>query len=108
VRARIIPSAIAVLLTLAACDTLPTAPSDAASARALSPARAVSRDVTPPDNNCGGSAVSGVASTWPWAHSEKSDFFAPPPGGMALLIEQQGDALGFTNARGYQHYFCDQ
>ena len=108
-RVRIIPSAIAVLLTLTACDTLPTAPANQRPARTLSASRSALFDATSAsDPNCPGSTVAGVARNWPWAHVEKSDFFAPPPGGMALLIEQQGDLIGVSNVRQYEQHFCTQ
>lgn len=103
---RTIPSAIAVLVTLTACGTLPTSPSNDASARTVSASHAVRSTSATVDKNCNGSTVSDVASNWPWAHSEKTDFFAPPPGGMALLIRQQGEELGVASVREYQQDSC--
>ena len=107
-RIRNIASAIAVLVTLTACDTLPTAPTNQPSARTLSASRAASRDAAPPASTaaCKGATVEDIARKWPWAHSGKSDFFAPPPGGMALWIQLQGEDIGVSSVSALQDYFC--
>ncbi|HTI63935.1 MAG TPA: hypothetical protein VL524_10485 [Gemmatimonadaceae bacterium] len=107
-RIRNIASAIAVLVTLTACDTLPTAPTNQASARTLSASRAASRSATPSASSpaCKGAIVEDRARNWPWAHSTKSDFFAPPPGGMAEWLQLQGESIGVASVSELQDYYC--
>lgn len=107
-RVRITASAIAVLVTLTACDGFPTAPTNQPPARTLSASHAAARSATPSasSNQCKGSAVKDIAQSWPWAHSGKSDFFAPPPGGMAEWFQLNGEIIGVTTVSELQDYFC--
>lgn len=59
----------------------------------------------PPSRACYGDIVSGIANTWPWAHDGR-DFFAPPPGAVALWIQEFGPFVGISNVRELQMLFC--
>ena len=56
-------------------------------------------------SQCYGQIASGIASTWPWAHDEKSAF-PPPPGSLHLWIETFGPSLGISTVRDLQLLFC--
>jgi hypothetical protein len=58
-----------------------------------------------PDNRCYGEVASGIASTWPWAHDGQEDF-PPPPGGLALWVQEFGPDVGVTSVRELQLLFC--
>ena len=60
-----------------------------------------------PSNKCYGEIVSGIASTWPWAHNDKVDF-PPPPGALALWIQEFGPFVGISSVRELQVAFCDE
>lgn len=59
----------------------------------------------PPSAACYGDIVSGIASTWPWAHDGHTDF-APPPGALRLWIKDFGVFFGITSVRELQMLFC--
>lgn len=69
---------------------------------ALSFARPAAAD---PDNRCYGAITAGIASTWPWAHDDKSAF-PPPPGSLALWIKTFGPDVGVSSVRDLQLLFC--
>ena len=52
-----------------------------------------------------GCAVAGIAATWPWAHNEK-EAFPPPPGAIALWIQEFGPQVGISSVRQLQQLFC--
>lgn len=106
-RVRTISSAVAALMILAACDTLPTGPSNEPPARALSASHAASRDASPTGvtSQCDGQAVALINTTWPWAHEDKGGF-APPPGAIAIWLQDLGPFLGVQTVREAQTYFC--
>ena len=58
-----------------------------------------------PSHKCYGQIVSGIASTWPWAH-DKDQTFEPSPGSVALWIKIFGERAGIKNVRQLQLYFC--
>jgi hypothetical protein len=60
-----------------------------------------------PSNKCYGDIASGIASTWPWAHNDKVDF-PPPPGALALWIQEFGPFVGISSVRELQVAFCDE
>jgi hypothetical protein len=60
---------------------------------------------TPPTAQCYGQIVSGIASTWPWAHDDKSAF-PPPPGSLHLWLESFGAQIGISTVRELQLLFC--
>ena len=60
-----------------------------------------------PSNQCYGLIVSGIASTWPWAHNDKVAF-PPPPGALALWVRQFGPQVGVSNVRELQLLFCSE
>ena len=60
---------------------------------------------TGPSNQCRAEIVAGIASTWPWAHEGHEDF-PPPPGAIALWIEQFGPDVGVSSVRELQEWFC--
>ena len=60
-----------------------------------------------PSNQCYGAISSGIASTWPWAHNDKVDF-PPPPGALALWIQDFGPEVGVSSVRDLQKLFCDE
>jgi hypothetical protein len=101
--------AVALLLGVAACDGVPTEPRAEHSPQhaAASPSAAATHDVvsTGPGNECYGAVLSGIASTWPWAHDGRMDF-APPPGAIALWIKLFGPSVGVTSVRELQYQFC--
>jgi hypothetical protein len=66
---------------------------------------AVAQQQTGPSNECYGAIVSGIASTWPWAHDDKAAF-SPSPGSMALWIETFGPLVGVSSVRELQILFC--
>ena len=59
-----------------------------------------------PSNRCYGDIVAGIASTWPWAHDDKSSF-EPSPGAIALWIQLFGPSVGISSVRELQVLFCD-
>jgi hypothetical protein len=60
-----------------------------------------------PSNRCYGQISAGIASTWPWAHDDRVDF-PPPPGALALWIQEFGPSVGVTSVRDLQVAFCDE
>lgn len=107
-RVRTISSAIAALMILAACDALPTGPSSEPPVRALSASHAASRDVAPAVDtlpSCSGLTVAGINTLWPWAHDDKQGF-SPPPGAIALWVQDLGPFIGAQSVRDVQRYFC--
>ena len=58
-----------------------------------------------PSNQCYGEIASGIAATWPWAH-EGQAAFAPPPGGLALWVQEFGPGVGVSSVRQLQLLFC--
>ena len=65
------------------------------------------RAQTGPSNRCYGAITSGIASTWPWAHNDKVAF-PPPPGSLAMWIQEFGPLVGVSSVRDLQKLFCDQ
>ena len=61
--------------------------------------------VADPSSQCNGQIVAGIAATWPWAHNDK-EAFPPPPGAIALWIEEFGPFVGVSNVRDLQKLFC--
>lgn len=70
-------------------------------------------DRTPPPqgdekvgDQCRGAIVSGIASTWPYPESQGGpDFFAPPPGALALWL-QAFAPYGVTTVQEAMDFFC--
>jgi hypothetical protein len=60
-----------------------------------------------PSNRCYGEIAAGIAATWPWAHNEKVDF-PPPPGALALWIQEFGPFVGVSSVRELQVAFCSE
>jgi hypothetical protein len=60
---------------------------------------------TGPNNQCYGAITAGIASTWPWAHDDQTEF-PPPPGSLALWVATFGPGLGVTSVRDLQILFC--
>jgi pimeloyl-ACP methyl ester carboxylesterase len=60
-----------------------------------------------PSNRCYGAIVSGIATTWPWAHNNK-EAFPPPPGALPLWIQEFGPDVGVSSVRDLQVLFCDE
>ena len=60
-----------------------------------------------PSNRCYGEITSGIASTWPWAHNDKVAF-PPPPGSLALWIQEFGPSVGVSSVRDLQQLFCSE
>jgi hypothetical protein len=58
-----------------------------------------------PENRCNGQIVAGIASTWPWAHNDKVAF-PPPPGAIALWIQEFGPFVGVSSVRELLKLFC--
>jgi hypothetical protein len=58
-----------------------------------------------PDNRCYGQLVSGINTTWPWAHFDK-EAFPPPPGAIALWVQLFGPDIGVDSVRELQLRFC--
>lgn len=58
-----------------------------------------------PSSQCNGQVVAGIAATWPWAHNEK-EAFPPPPGAIALWIQEFGPQVGISSVRQLQQLFC--
>ena len=58
-----------------------------------------------PSNRCYGEIASGIASTWPWAH-EGQAAFPPPPGSLALWVQEFGPGVGISSVRELQLLFC--
>ena len=58
-----------------------------------------------PDKRCYGQLVSGINTTWPWAHFDK-EAFPPPPGAVALWVQLFGADIGVNSVRELQLYFC--
>jgi hypothetical protein len=59
-----------------------------------------------PSNRCYGQITAGIASTWPWAHDDKSAF-PPPPGAIRLWLQDFGPLVGVSSVRELQQLFCD-
>ena len=102
-------TAVTLLLGMAACDAASTEPSAPRSRHneLVSPSGAATHDAisTGPTNRCYGAVLSGIASTWPWAHDDRMDFM-PPPGATALWIQVFGPSTGVTSVRELQFHFC--
>ena len=60
-----------------------------------------------PDKRCYGELVSGINTTWPWAHFDK-DAFPPPPGAIALWVQLFGPDIGVNSVRELQLRFCGE
>jgi hypothetical protein len=60
-----------------------------------------------PDNRCDGQLVSGINTTWPWAHFDK-DAFPPPPGAMVLWVQLFGPDIGVDSVGELQLRFCGE
>ena len=58
-----------------------------------------------PENKCYGEIASGIAATWPWAH-EGHTAFPPPPGALALWLQEFGPSVGVSSVRELQLLFC--
>jgi hypothetical protein len=58
-----------------------------------------------PSSQCNGQIIAGIAATWPWAHDDKVAF-PPPPGALALWIQEFGPGLGISSVRDLQVLFC--
>lgn len=101
--------AVVVLLGVAACAAVSTEPSTQRSPQnqLVSPSGAATHDAisTGPTNQCYGAVLSGIATTWPWAHDGRMDFM-PPPGAIALWIQVFGPSTGVTSVRELQFHFC--
>lgn len=94
----------AAVLLLAACGESPTeAPLEDATLRA--PVEAAAPSETGLSARCQGQVVSGIASTWPWAHNDKAAF-APPKGSLAQWIEIIGPGLGIESVQDLEDLFC--
>ena len=93
--------ATAAMLSTASCQS-PSAPEAAQDTWSVS---AAVGQQTGPNNRCYGAVVSGIASTWPWAHLDKAAF-APPPGALALWVREFGPSAGISSVRELQVLFC--
>jgi len=60
---------------------------------------------TGPSNQCYGAIISGIASTWPWAHNDQTAF-PPPPGAIALWLRLFGPLVGVSSVHELQLLFC--
>ena len=60
-----------------------------------------------PSHRCYGLIAAGIASTWPWAHEGKTAF-PPPPGAIALWLQEFGPIVGVSSVRELQVLFCDE
>jgi hypothetical protein len=60
-----------------------------------------------PDKRCYGQLVSGINTTWPWAHFDK-EAFPPPPGAIALWVQLFGPDIGVNSVRELQLRFCGE
>jgi hypothetical protein len=60
-----------------------------------------------PDRRCYGQLVSGINTTWPWAHFDK-EAFPPPPGAIALWVQLFGPDIGVNTVRELQLRFCGE
>ena len=58
-----------------------------------------------PDKRCYGQLVSGINTTWPWAHFDQ-EAFPPPPGSIALWVQLFGPDIGVDSVRELQLAFC--
>ena len=58
-----------------------------------------------PEHRCYGEIVSGITTTWPWAHFDK-EAFPPPPGALALWVQVFGPTTGVGSVRELQLRFC--
>lgn len=67
----------------------------------------VARGANGPTNKCYGQIAVGIATTWPWAHDDKSAF-PPPPGSLPLWIQSYGADYGISSVRDLQARFCDE
>jgi len=94
-------------LAVVGCQN-PMAPPSANEDRAAVFAPAVSRtDVnlqTGRANQCRGAFTSEFATDWPWPSTREQ--FPPPPGAIALFIENFGPIGGFSSVREMQEFFC--
>jgi hypothetical protein len=61
----------------------------------------------PPSAACYGQVVAGISSTWPFAHDGRMDFL-PPPGAVALWVQEFGDDFGISSVRQLQLLFCSE
>lgn len=86
--------------TLAACQDV-TAPEQPAA----EPEIEVMTALQGPSNLCYGEIVSGISSTWPFAHLDHSSF-APPRGAIAKWIDEFGAGAGISSVRELQVLFC--
>jgi len=75
------------------------------SATVARPANA--RSAKGPSDRCYGEIAAGIASTWPWAHDDKSSF-PPSPGSLALWIHLFGSQVGVSSVRQLQLLFCGE
>ncbi len=90
----------ALALSMAACqDPVAPIPADDSATPGLQAQQ------TGPANQCYGQIISGIASTWPWAHNDQIAF-PPPPGSLALWVEIFGPGLGISSVRELQLLFC--
>lgn len=104
-----IASIIGLAVAISGCERLSTDPISEHS----QPTRAMTAMGTPQhdaiakgsDNRCRGDSLSGIATTWPWAHEDKSDY-APPPGSIAIWLEVLGPGIGVSSVRELQAYYC--
>jgi hypothetical protein len=76
-------------------------------AMALAGSRSAAHAASGPGNKCYGQIVSAIASTWPWAHDDKSSF-EPSPGSIALWIKTFGPDVGISSVRQLQVLFCTE
>jgi hypothetical protein len=60
-----------------------------------------------PDKRCYGQLVSGINTTWPWAHFDK-EAFPPPPGVIASWVQLFGPDIGVNSVRELQLRFCGE
>jgi len=60
-----------------------------------------------PVKRCYGQLVSGINTTWPWAHFDQ-EAFPPPPGAIALWVQLFGPDIGVNSVRELQLRFCGE
>lgn len=104
-----IASIIGLAVAISGCERLPTDPITEHSqpARAMTATAGARHDAiaTGPANRCRGDSLSGIATTWPWAHEDKSAY-APPPGSIAIWLKVLGPSIGVSTVRELQAYYC--
>ncbi len=88
---------------IAGCESQVTAPVLDTSEGEMTPLVATA-DIS---HRCAGEIVSGIASTWPWAHDERQAF-PPPPGAIRLWLTEFGPEIGISSIRELQALFCSQ